>query len=60
VQDGRTTTVRSCAGLAILGAIAVTAFLVRGRAARTAVVGLPLTTITNVFTSTASGSAAFV
>jgi hypothetical protein len=58
VQDGRTTTVRSCAGLAILGAIAVTAFLVR--AARTAVVGLPLTAITNVFMSAASGSAAFV
>jgi hypothetical protein len=48
------------AGLAILGAIAVTSYLVRGRAARTAVVGLVLTTITNVFMAAAFGSAAFV
>ena len=48
------------AGLAILGAIAVTAFLARGRAARTAVAGLVLTTITNVFMSAAFGSATFV
>jgi hypothetical protein len=48
------------AGMAILGAIAVTAYLVRGRAARTAVVGLVLTTVTNVFMSAAFGSAAFV
>ena len=48
------------AGLAILGAVAVTAYLVRGRAARTAVAGLALTTITNVFLAAAFGSAAFV
>ncbi len=47
------------AGMAILGAIAVTAFLVRGRAARTAVTGLDLTTITNVFMSATFGSATF-
>jgi hypothetical protein len=48
------------AGLAILGAIAVTAFLVHGRAARAAVVGLALTTITNVFMAASFGGAAFV
>jgi hypothetical protein len=48
------------AGLAILGAIAVTAFLVRGRAAGTAVAGLALTTVTNVFMAASFGSAAFV
>jgi hypothetical protein len=48
------------AGLAILGAVAVTAYLVNGRAARTAVVGLTLTTITNVFLSATFGSATFV
>jgi hypothetical protein len=48
------------AGLAILGAVAVTAFLANGRAARTAVVGLTLTTITNVFLSATFGSATFV
>jgi hypothetical protein len=48
------------AGLAILGAIAVTVYLVPGRAARTAVAGLVITTITNVFMSAAFGSAAFV
>jgi hypothetical protein len=48
------------AALAIIGAMAVTVFLARGPAARTAVVGLILTTITNVFMSAAFGSAAFV
>jgi len=48
------------AGVAILGAVAVTAFLVGGRAARTAVVGLALTTVTNVFMAATFGSAAFV
>ncbi len=48
------------AATAILGVIAVTAHLVRGRAARTAVVGLVLTTVTNVFMAAAFGSAAFV
>jgi hypothetical protein len=48
------------AATAILGAVAVTPFLVRGRAARTAVVGLVLTTVTNVFMAAAFGSAAFV
>jgi hypothetical protein len=37
------------AALAILGAVAVTAYLVRGRAARLAVAGMALTTVTNVF-----------
>ncbi len=40
--------------------MAVTAFLGRGRAAGTAVAGLVLTTITNVFMSAAFGSATFV
>jgi hypothetical protein len=48
------------AGLAILGAIAVTALLMHGRAARTAITGLTLTAITNVFMAAAFGSAAFV
>ena len=48
------------AGLAILGAVAVTAFLAHGRAARAAVIGLTLTTITNVFLSATFGSATFV
>jgi hypothetical protein len=48
------------AATAILGAVAVTAYLVRGRAAGTAVVGLVLTTVTNVFMAAAFGSAAFV
>ena len=48
------------AATAVLGAIAVTAHLVRGRAAGTAVVGLVLTTVTNVFMAAAFGSAAFV
>src|SRR3712207_1415747 len=48
------------AGLAILGAIAVTALIGHGRAARTAVAGLAMTTITNVFLASTFGSAAFV
>jgi hypothetical protein len=48
------------AGLAILGAVALTTFLARGRASRTAVVGLSLTTITQVFMAAAFGSATFV
>jgi hypothetical protein len=48
------------AGLAILGAVAVAAHLVPGRAARTATIGLTLTVITNVFMAAAFGSAAFV
>ena len=48
------------AAIAIVGAIAVTAYLVRGRAARAAVAGLLLTTATNVFMSAAFGSATFV
>lgn len=48
------------AGLAILGAVAVTAHLVPGRAARTAIIGLTLTVVTNVFMAAAFGSAAFV
>jgi hypothetical protein len=48
------------AAFAILGAVAVTTFLVHGRAARTAVVGLVLTVVTNVFLAAAFGSATFV
>jgi hypothetical protein len=48
------------AAMAIVGAIAVTAYLARGRAARTAVAGLLLTTVSNVFMSAAFGSATFV
>ncbi len=48
------------AALAVLGVVAVTAYLVPGRAARLAVVGLVLTTIANIFLSAAFGSAAFV
>ena len=48
------------AAFAILGAVGVTAFLVRGRAARTAVAGLVLTVVTNVFMAAAFGSATFV
>ena len=55
VFDSHTGATRS-----LMGAIAVTAYLVRGRAARTAVVGLVLTTVTNVFMAAAFGSAAFV
>ena len=45
------------AGLAILGAIAVTAFLAPSR---TAVTGLVLTTITNVYMAAAFGASTFV
>jgi hypothetical protein len=48
------------AALAILGAGALTAYLIRGRAAGTAVAGLALTTVSNVFMAAAFGSAAFV
>lgn len=48
------------AALAVLGVVAVTAYLVPGRAARLAVVGLVLTTIANIYLSAAFGSAAFV
>jgi hypothetical protein len=48
------------AGLAILGAMAVTVFLARQRTARAAVAGLVLTTVTNVFLAASFGSAAFV
>jgi hypothetical protein len=48
------------AAVAVLGAVALTAFLVHGRAARLAVVGLVLTTVTNVFLAAAFGNAAFV
>ncbi|MFP5347559.1 MAG: hypothetical protein ACLGIA_11085 [Actinomycetes bacterium] len=46
--------------LAILGAMSVTAVLGRGRAAGTAIVGLVMTTLSNVFLAAAFGSAAFV
>ena len=48
------------AALAVLGAVALTAHLINGRAARTAVIGLALTTVANIFLSAAFGSAAFV
>jgi hypothetical protein len=48
------------AAAAILGAVAVTAFLVHGRAARAAVAGLVLTVVSNVFMAAAFGSATFV
>jgi hypothetical protein len=48
------------AALAVLGAFAVTTLIAHGRAARTAVVGLVLTTITNVFLASTFGSATFV
>lgn len=48
------------AALAILGVVAVTTFLLRGRAAVAAVTGLVLTTVTNVFLSATFGSATFV
>ena len=48
------------AGVAVLGAVALTFFLIQGRAARLAVVGLVLTTLTNVFLAATFGSAAFV
>ncbi|WP_433729771.1 hypothetical protein ACQP2Y_18315 [Actinoplanes sp. CA-051413] len=46
--------------LAVLGATAVTALLVHGRAARAAIAGLVLTVLANVFLAAAFGSAAFV
>ncbi|GAA4959918.1 hypothetical protein [Actinoplanes utahensis] len=46
--------------LAVLGTAAATAFLAHGRAARTAVAGLVLTTIANVFLASTFGSATFV
>jgi hypothetical protein len=48
------------AGLAVLGAIAVTAYLVTGRSGRLAVAGLALTTMSNVYLASTFGSAAFV
>ena len=48
------------AGLAVLGAVAVTAYLVTGRSARAAVIGLALTTMSNVYLAATFGSAAFV
>jgi hypothetical protein len=48
------------AALAVLGVVAVTAYLVSGRAAGLAVVGLVMTTVANIFLSAAFGSAAFV
>jgi hypothetical protein len=48
------------AALAVLGVVAVTAYLASGRAAGLAVVGLVLTTVANIFLSAAFGSAAFV
>jgi hypothetical protein len=48
------------AALAVLGAVALTTYLIKGRAARTAVAGLTLTTIANIFLAAAFGSAAFV
>lgn len=48
------------AGVAVLGAVAVTAFLTSGRESRLAVIGLVLTTLSNVFLAATFGSAAFV
>ena len=48
------------AALAVLGVVAVTAYLVPGRAAGLAVAGLVLTTVANIYLSAAFGSAAFV
>ena len=48
------------AALAVLGVVAVTAYLVSGVAAGLAVAGLVLTTIANIYLSAAFGSAAFV
>ena len=48
------------AALAVLGVVAVTAYLVSGRAAVLAVAGLVLTTVANIYLSAAFGSAAFV
>jgi hypothetical protein len=48
------------AALAVLGVMAVTSYLVSGRAAGLAVAGLVLTTVANIYLSAAFGSAAFV
>jgi hypothetical protein len=48
------------AALAVLGVVAVTAYLVSGHAAGLAVAGLVLTTVANIYLSAAFGSAAFV
>jgi hypothetical protein len=48
------------AALAVLGAVALTSHLAKGRAAGTALTGLVLTAIANVFLAAAFGSAAFV
>jgi hypothetical protein len=48
------------AGLAILGAVALTSYLVTGRSGRLAVIGLALTTMANVYLASTFGSAAFV
>jgi hypothetical protein len=48
------------AALAVLGVVAVTAYLVAGRAAGLAVAGLVLTTVANIYLSAAFGSATFV
>jgi hypothetical protein len=48
------------AALAVLGVVAVTAYLVSGRAVGVAVAGLVLTTVANIYLSAAFGSAAFV
>jgi hypothetical protein len=48
------------AALAILGVLAVTVHIARGRAGRTAVAGLVLTVVSNVYLAASFGSAAFV
>jgi hypothetical protein len=48
------------AALAVLGVVAVAAYLVSGRAAGLAVAGLVLTTVADIYLSAAFGSAAFV
>jgi hypothetical protein len=48
------------AAMAVLGVVAVTAYLVSGRAAGLAVAGLVLATVANIYLSAAFGSAAFV
>ena len=48
------------AAAAVIGVVAVTAFLVTGRAARLAVVGLALTAVSQVFMAGAFGGAVFV
>lgn len=48
------------AAVGVLGVVAITAVLVRGRRARPAVIGLGLTTVANVLLTAVFGSAAFV